>query len=836
MHLCTRPRARGAGIVLLVGILVASIGAPVLGQGTSGTLPDPISTGELLRYAQRLDLSDQQQQAMQSFHDVYKDQFRVLRDTDIAEFLRDMQSIQSGGMFPKKEDVQRVLASMKRLTGKIEAVDRGFFDQIQTILTDDQLAQLPRARKARERRRATSSEVSLFQAQRAADLSDLMLDIELSPEEKLAVDPILLGYENTLTTRIKKLSEATSMTLFAMFEALEEQGIDETSFTDPEKMKQSMQIVQEVMKELGQEAMELNRGIYRLNRRTMTTIAGAIDARHARELRQALVSKSYSQLTAHLAWNPTPYQKALKSRDVTGATRAEVEALYELVGAEWDRTVEAAMTAIDTQSKEHSPFDMDMSWWQTLQETAAEYGVKAAEIRARGESQLKEILGSTLVLKLADAGDGTGGDKAGMSTVAVDPGAVKRKKGETGDELDTDIVWGADEFLPPKIGKGQLARYERCLKIDDTQQAILDGLHDDYIERFRGVEENQIAALQTAQARLWQHDPETGKATSTATADDIDELYRVRRRALEAIRAVDAGFFDEVGEVIFLGEESDRLRQVRLMRERETCLRGESRGWGRLGGSEVTIDIVKLALRQRFSDETMARIDPLLATYETDVSTAFRRRYDAAVEARRAMDLWSLEATRIKTEEVDMVDWGQRFQEMVGDSQAALREADQAIEALNRAAIESMVAALSSDEAWQLRSDYDRRAYPQVFKDPVKAHEKLASAQALEDLTAQQRAQLEDLAAEYGPSYATLCDGMVELSREMQTPWIGSQDREDWSAFQERQNAMSKLKFDRTELNSRTINRLALVLTETQVKRIGGLPDLTLVKTKQWWE
>ena len=231
-------RLRGASLLILGVLALSMLNAPATAQGTSGTLPDPIGTRELLRYTRRLDLSDQQQRAVESFHDRYKQQFRVLRDGEIAAFLADMQSLQAGGMFPDREDVHRVFASMAQLNDRIATIDRRFFDDMQVILSDDQLFKLPRARKARERRRATGSELTLFQGKAPADLSDLLLDIELSPEERTAVDPILIGYENTFTKQVKKLAKSTSTILLAMFEALEERGIDESSFKDPEKMQE----------------------------------------------------------------------------------------------------------------------------------------------------------------------------------------------------------------------------------------------------------------------------------------------------------------------------------------------------------------------------------------------------------------------------------------------------------------------------------------------------------------------------------------------------------------------------------------------------------------------
>ena len=65
--------------VLALVIVVLVLAGPAAAQGTSGTLPGPISTPELERYADRLGLGPQQRAAVVSYHDDYKRQFALLR-------------------------------------------------------------------------------------------------------------------------------------------------------------------------------------------------------------------------------------------------------------------------------------------------------------------------------------------------------------------------------------------------------------------------------------------------------------------------------------------------------------------------------------------------------------------------------------------------------------------------------------------------------------------------------------------------------------------------------------------------------------------------------------
>src|SRR5688572_3305899 len=72
-------------------------GSRAAAQGTFGMLPDPIGTVELMKYADRLNLSAQQRSAFQSMHDQYKQEFRTLRDGEIADFLKQTRAVSGSG-------------------------------------------------------------------------------------------------------------------------------------------------------------------------------------------------------------------------------------------------------------------------------------------------------------------------------------------------------------------------------------------------------------------------------------------------------------------------------------------------------------------------------------------------------------------------------------------------------------------------------------------------------------------------------------------------------------------------------------------------------------------
>ena len=185
--LCTidilRPATKAAiaAVVAAAALFVPAV--PAHAQGTNGTVPDPISSRELEAYADRLALSDQQLQAALSAHDQYREDFRALREGDIEKLLQDAQGLRMGP-FPislDRKQVEKSLRSMDTIISKIATLDNHLFDEIQTVLSDEQSAMLPRVRQARERVRYQSGltrMVGFLNPASHVDLSALLLDMD----------------------------------------------------------------------------------------------------------------------------------------------------------------------------------------------------------------------------------------------------------------------------------------------------------------------------------------------------------------------------------------------------------------------------------------------------------------------------------------------------------------------------------------------------------------------------------------------------------------------------------------------------------------------------------
>ena len=130
----TRPHA----IVTAILLALFALTAPAAAQGTSDTLPDPISSNDLDRWASWLELTEQQRLAIDPFHDDYRTAFKSLREGDIEAFMEDFRGLRQGFMqIPNSEQIEDLLDQSERLLGRIRTLDERLFAGMDTVLTEE---------------------------------------------------------------------------------------------------------------------------------------------------------------------------------------------------------------------------------------------------------------------------------------------------------------------------------------------------------------------------------------------------------------------------------------------------------------------------------------------------------------------------------------------------------------------------------------------------------------------------------------------------------------------------------------------------------------------------
>src|SRR5688572_20011445 len=264
-----------ASLCLLATLMVAVLCSQrAYGQGTMGAVADPISSRDLSNYGKRLNLSSQQRQALDVYHDQYREEFRQLREGDIEKLMESQRGMQTSP-FAVMNDRQRVVDALRDLEtvmSKIKSVDNRFFDQVQSILTEDQIAQMQGVRQARERARyqtGLSRMTTFVNPASRADLTTIIAELELSPDEKTALDPLIAQYEANLTAAARKLHEGASHMILDALDKLQAQGLDEQAMRDPERRGQAWQAIRPIMSEVYSNLLEKAATVGELNRKNV---------------------------------------------------------------------------------------------------------------------------------------------------------------------------------------------------------------------------------------------------------------------------------------------------------------------------------------------------------------------------------------------------------------------------------------------------------------------------------------------------------------------------------------------------------------------------------------
>jgi len=387
---------------VVLSIVLLTICGHARAQGTSGTLPDPINSHELKTYADRLKLSASQSQAVNMMHDQYKQDFRALRKGEIADFLKEMRSMQ-GNVVPKRDVVQGFFKKMELLSAKIATLDNRLFDQMQTVLTDEQMAMMPRVRLARQRARFAGNQMMWMGGSRPVDLSEFTDKLELNAELFAQVDPMFSQYETKLTSAMGKLYEASTSVMLKAVDALEQAGFSEKSMSDPENAQKMMETMQQIWRDIMVQIQEASSAISDLNQRTYKSVSQLLPAETARKFRDAFYRQAYPEAGFAFFNNDYYSDAALKLKELTPEQREAITNGRDEVRRTMDRLIEEVVALIDKQRKHFSPFDFNSEEMQEHQKKLTDFQTKAAEAQQKFTQLVTSTLGPDLAGKVAKA-------------------------------------------------------------------------------------------------------------------------------------------------------------------------------------------------------------------------------------------------------------------------------------------------------------------------------------------------------------------------------------------------------------------------------------------------
>ena len=814
----SRIRRARSGWRWLAAVLPAILCAlPAFGQGLP-MLPSPITTEELMGYADQLDLSNQQRLALLPLHDQYLDRYSALRDREMQKFEDDLLGLMSridlrNFAIPPRTELESLLRQYKDLLERVGQVDRGFFNSLPTILSEAQIIDIDRVRFTRE--------VSMYQDMAlgiageinpgaGVNLSNIVRGMELRPDAKAQVDPVIRSYETELLKLVRKVQEELEKVFVLVLDTIDRLGLRTMTLEEIGRMAQDEQFIQGLQVLFDESSKPIQEAIGevgRLNLRTYRRLVPLLETRQRENVRQAYFERAYREAVRGVEHVRGRFTKALRLAEISDDQRGQITVERDSYEQRIGPLMEEIADRLE-KTREYRTFAQFEAEDEGMRSDRVQDLVdRRQELNDGALRRLDMIIGEELAGRIA-AGEnreeevwfeGVDGDRARVERARIaarQQAEEARAAAAAAHKPDVD----RDPFLPGPIGAGRLDDYARRLGMDAADQTILQTLYDDYRLAY-----DEIFAAPA--------DPGDAPANNDVADDEARRLVeraRKRRGRFDAIMALDGQFFDQVGMVLLEEAAMSRLDLLRRSRAREARLHCIERQFPRFGrAGEGVIDVPGLLEDVDLDAAGYDAISESLLRYEESVRPDLDTMLDASIELAR------IEAVRGAMERGGEVPaaLGQRQQQNF----QTLLERGRSVGTVNRDLKEKLEQTLPEPASWQFAQAYNEKAYPDVYERGDSALADLESAFGFEDLSIEQRQRLRLIASDYRTNYEALSQELVQIAEKRDIPDFEGVIPVDMIRAEIRGE---RLKFQREEAAARARAQLRILLSEEQMRRL----------------
>jgi len=393
--------------------------------------------------------------------------------------------------------------------------------------------------------------------------------------------------------------------------------------------------------------------------------------------------------------------------------------------------------------------------------------------------------------------------------------------------------------MPGPISKQELSDINQRLSFDDGTSVMLDMLYRDYLQDYETWKQTELEPLRQQMQEAWTIESTSGDA-SVPSDLEIDRFGKSRQASFELRQRVDKRFFDNI-EVLLSDEESlatweswqrrherDMYRRLQSAGEDEEDSdgrgrRGPGRGmFGRIDTleNEAKVDLVQLLDEIKLENTQWQQLSGELSTYESALADSLRHRYEMVGKMRIGQEmLIAYQIQQMAGEGRPSFD-RQRFEESRQLQQDVTATAKQ-IQQLNRDTMQHIEMKLADAGGDSLRNLYYQAAFPEVYEDPTSVEPWLEQAMGWEDVNEAQRQRLTDIAADYQAAYNTVNAELLDWHLR-QSQSNTDDGRAGWERRMDQRSELARIRFEREDLNHKTMLKMKSLLTEQQQ---GRLPD-----------
>ena len=791
--------------VLLIAIFVLLLSSDrVCAQGLP-MVPDPINSRDLMDYADRLTLSRQQKLAILPMHDAYFKRFARLRERDIQKIQDDLleliASINPMALaIPPREDIEALVRQYDLILEKIQTVDRRLFNDIRTILTDEQMLLVDLVRRARERslyRQVTLEVGGEFNPGAAIDLSEMVRDLDLTTSVKAMVDPMMRSYESALLEGVRDLHREMKGIVTIVLDTIDDLGLRDMSFLEmgerfnDEAFQES---IRGIFNEASRPFQKATSEISRLNLDTYRKLVKVLAPDQKHELRNGYFRKAYPRSIRKMRGTQEWFRRIEKLAGPTDTQRAEIRQLQEIFNTRNEPVILEIAGLIEDSRRYRTMLQLEDEGNSRQEDKIRNLMERREQITKTTRQTIDAILGPELVARLGD----TPTDQQ-----------LEREdfRKQYGDDVDQRIegfggvVTSYKKVDPPRfqpIPPRRVDEYAATLKLDASQRSILDSLYDDYRISFDAL----LAP------------PDAPEANPSAAEEEPDEnrvaLEKAKSRieTFISIQDLDATFIANLGLVLEGDQSEVAIERFHLKRRREISLSSLSRP-SRFNSdfNETLIDLTHLLDDISLSDIDRRTTEAPLQEYEQKSVVMLELLSEVTMELERMYALRDV----IKRERPTAA---KALEPRMQKSYDALRETNKTLMTINRTHLAKLQEKLSEDARWRFARRYNEQAYPEIYRDDRSAEKLIDSALQLDDLTSSQREGILHLAAAFRDRYYGLSQEMVDIVRQRPDQVFNGAIPIDM-ILRELHN--EKLKYERNETSERTRTRIELLLSEEQM-------------------
>lgn len=772
-------------------------------------LIQPVSIDDLRDLAVELELSREQQAQMMSLYTRYQAEYEQLQEREVGELIDDglamgqsMGSWMGGSItIPPRKDIEDLLKMALDIYDKFNRIDSAYFDSINMLVIEEQLPALERAR----RRRKLSNYImphfmlaSRFNEGIQFNILEWIDRTDLSPDQLAAIRQVTDSFETRMLYLVVQFQDDLLKIVDQVLDLVDELGLRDMDMQQMMELWTEGGMQDRLIAFFNENSKPIQKTVDKMGRLNLQT---------AMQIREVLGEENWVQLTFEYA--DTSYENGGVQRADRRFSRA-----MKLDGVTEDQVLLLESAQADYRSRWLALFPQvaeafQDSWaYRTAEQLEGDVPGEHDERLERLDGRMEDLVASgetSLASILTDEQmELMDGEKK------EDTREVRWARGRSGSDKP-DASTGRTYNLPmAPMEPVSVEQFSAWLGLQDIDASVLESLYDQYTTSYESLSTEYDQRL-----------------TDGYSALETDQGWRERRKVRRALQAemlpklkeAEDAFFADMSMVLPPDTQPDLLDQIRVSHDRARRRQKIWNGnWSLRGSTEGTIDIgeIVLAIDPETLDEESRQfmIDVLIeynAASMTDID-AIETSYDRVK---------SLEDRLWGEGEADIdEDLRKRLYERWENGRSEMSEIAARMAKTNRMTYEGILQEIPEDRIMLVQDMYERKAYPDVFKDPWIADEQIDGTLALEGLSADQRELINDLALDYRSQYRDLTVQILDGAK-------GRQDAErSWPPSSESMKQymkMEQLRYRRRQLNDQTRILLELQLTDQQVAMVPGL-------------